>query len=115
MVNKQGEANMSERQPILDGIPATASDWQLYSTELGAEEAARHIAQTLSDSIREHFTPAIAFDKRARGIAATQVFNDTYAVIEQYGDLGSLDGECRSLLSQLVEQVFRVDVWARRW
>lgn len=93
-------------QEILKGIPTTASDWQLYSSEAGAEDAAKYLAQKLSDAIRTHFTVAIALDYEAREQARNVVFLLMNRALDEMSDYGATDGEAHDVMTRIVNKAF---------
>lgn len=93
-------------QEILKGIPTTASDWQLYTSMVGAEDAAMKIAQMLSDCIRAHFTVAIALDTEARDQARNVVYLTMSNVLDELSDFGAADGEASGVMSRIVNKAF---------
>jgi hypothetical protein len=103
MVDNTGAMTMAS---ILKGIPTTASDWQLFTSMEGAEEAAGKIAQAFSDALRTYYTPDIALDEDARTLARSQVRKATQVVMKTWSDFGATDSEPLYVLYGLLDKAF---------
>jgi|SRR5476651_801680 len=104
MVNNSKESKMT--QPIIEGIPLTASDWSLYSGVPGSTSAAIKIGRALSDALRKHLTADIAFDSSAKYVARITVYKEVWAVMESLDKFGATDTEPRGILNDLVNKAF---------
>jgi len=93
-------------QPILEGIPLTAREWQLYVDMPGSTSAAIQIGRALSDALREHLTAEIAFNKQAKLTARRDVHRKVGAVMFTLRDFGATDTEPLGMLEHLVSKAF---------
>ena len=74
-------------------VKLTASDWELFTSKPGAEEAARHLNREFESLIRQ-------------GFSKEEVDSKMNALMETYSHLGARDTEPRYVLKQLLLEAF---------
>ena len=82
-----------EFHPRVEGVHLSAEDWELFSDQAGAEEAARALNKALEQAVNE---------KRS----AEEVIQHMESVMDAYAHLGARDSEPEYVLRHLVAEVY---------
>lgn len=93
-------------EACIQGLPQTASEWELYASKNGADEAAHVIHRELAQRLREfditHSTDA------ERSAFAIQTRDEMLQVMNKYSDFGARDTEPECVLCTVLERYFQL-------
>lgn len=101
------KATPPQTRPI-PGIPYTADAWELYSSEAGADEAAKKLGDTLHEKVSAVLAEP-SNSMHARAAAAERIRDEMYVLMRGYSKLGARDTEPECILLDVLERVLDLD------
>ena len=85
--------------------------WELYASQEGADECAKHITQRLGYHVGKACECMRDDHRFTAQKAAEQVYKEMLIALEQYSDWGAGDTEPRWMLRSWIKTKFNVEVY----
>ncbi len=85
--------------------------WELYASQEGADECAKHITQRLGYHVGKACECMRDDHRFTSEKAAEQVYKEMITVLDQYADWGASDTEPRAQLRSWIKTKFNVEVY----
>lgn len=92
---------------LIEKVPATAADWDLYESVKGAATAGKQLGDALKKALREaHERILKGADPRAE---AVRVRDDMYRRMDKFIKVGARDTEPETILVMCIERVLELE------